>query len=203
MGCDLQQWAMAQRRWGFNPRTRMGCDQPLLRFRAIPVCFNPRTRMGCDFRHVVQIDFIQSFNPRTRMGCDFRHVVQIDFIQSFNPRTRMGCDESLLALGRGGAVSIHAPAWGATQLNNRNTEALKFQSTHPHGVRPTTSITIAIPINSFNPRTRMGCDLIHCIQSFQTGCFNPRTRMGCDVQLLFLVLLLPLFQSTHPHGVRR
>ena len=158
MGCDACYRSVGRAVRGFNPRTRMGCDQPLLRFRAIPVCFNPRTRMGCDFRHVVQIDFIQSFNPRTRMGCD----------------------ESLLALGRGGAVSIHAPAWGATQLNNRNTEALKFQSTHPHGVRPTTSITIAIPINSFNPRTRMGCDLIHCIQSFQTGCFNPRTRMGCD-----------------------
>ena len=120
-------------------------------------------------------------------------------------------------------VSIHAPAWGATQLNNRNTEALKFQSTHPHGVRPTTSITIAIPINSFNPRTRMGCDLIHCIQSFQTGCFNPRTRMGCDFRFLvsFIVNKVSIhapawgatsfpriskhrqqFQSTHPHGVR-
>ena len=157
----------------------MGCDQPLLRFRAIPVCFNPRTRMGCDFRHVVQIDFIQSFNPRTRMGCD----------------------ESLLALGRGGAVSIHAPAWGATQLNNRNTEALKFQSTHPHGVRPTTSITIAIPINSFNPRTRMGCDQAHYDTMFLCVVSIHAPAWGATM-CAYMHQEFEGFQSTHPHGVR-
>ena len=33
--------------------------------------------------------------------------------------------------------------------------------------------------------------------------FNPRTRMGCDIHRLRQSLHLLIFQSTHPHGVRR
>ncbi len=66
----------------------------------------------------------------------------------------------------------------------QSTDAFKkfangFQSTHPHGVRqnaPRGKCTL----DSFNPRTRTGCDPGHC-----------RTASGT-----------PLFQSTHPHGVR-
>jgi len=55
-------------------------------------------------------------------------------------------------------VSIHAPAWGATQLV---------------AVEPSN-------VQCFNPRTRMGCDgRTGKITEFN-GCFNPRTRMGCD-----------------------
>ena len=34
-------------------------------------------------------------------------------------------------------------------------------------------------------------------------CFNPRTHGGCDVQLLHLLDVLVVFQSTHPRGVRQ
>ena len=36
-------------------------------------------------------------------------------------------------------------------------------------------------LNSFNPRTRMGCDIasLFFIGKFIPS-FNPRTRMGCD-----------------------
>ena len=33
--------------------------------------------------------------------------------------------------------------------------------------------------------------------------FNPRTREGCDNVLLTAFVRYPLFQSTHPRGVRR
>ena len=36
-----------------------------------------------------------------------------------------------------GIVSIHAPAWGATILNARTRSRSLFQSTPPHGGRPT------------------------------------------------------------------
>ena len=77
----------------------------------------------------------------------------------------------------------------------------------------------------FNPRTRMGCDHTKTYWSLsmrsvsihapawgatawskskiaENRCFNPRTRMGCD---MFFVVVGPVdvFQSTHPHGVRR
>ena len=33
--------------------------------------------------------------------------------------------------------------------------------------------------------------------------FNPRTHMGCDLRLTLAILRRSVFQSTHPHGVRR
>ncbi len=77
---------------------------------------------------------------------------------------------------------------------------------------------------SFNPRTHMGCDEINLMQWCGLFCFNPRTHMGCDQVTTRNTgappvsihaptwgatpgadsdRLLPLFQSTHPHGVRR
>ena len=38
-----------------------------------------------------------------------------------------------------GGISIHAPTWGATGLNSGLITLLKFQSTHPRGVRPRVS----------------------------------------------------------------
>ena len=78
----------------------------------------------------------------------------------------------------------------------------KFQSTHPHGVRPTNAYNKGMDLD-FNPRTRMGCDeqiagaplnfdeiSIHAPAWGATfryrfslhfrQYFNPRTRMGCD-----------------------
>ena len=35
------------------------------------------------------------------------------------------------------------------------------------------------------------------------ACFNPRTRTGCDRMTIKSVSAPAMFQSTHPHGVRR
>ena len=56
---------------------------------------------------------------------------------SFNPRTRTGCDmECFHLLTKKNYVSIHAPARGATFFHTQRYKTYKFQSTHPHGVRP-------------------------------------------------------------------
>ncbi len=80
------------------------------------------------------------------------------------------------------SVSIHAPARGATKVRGSIQRKGTFQSTHPHGVRHT-RVTISAGNESFNPRTRTGCD--YCIIKIKTGlfCFNPRTRTGCDWEL--------------------
>ena len=57
---------------------------------------------------------------------------------------------------------------------------MRFQSTHPSGVRP-------------------ACDA-HCTEWIH---FNPRTPVGCDFVALPGVALIGIFQSTHPSGVRR
>ena len=116
------------------------------------------------------------FNPRTPVGCDTHRLRTRWRFSNFNPRTPVGCDRSGLR-GRGGFVeiSIHAPQWGATTVDATITPILRFQSTHPSGVRPTATRT-AIRVCNFNPRTPVGCD-------------DPSRRR--------------LFQSTHPSGVRR
>ena len=55
-------------------------------------------------------------------------------------------------------VSIHAPVWGATTITGNYFEA-----------------------NSFNPRTRVGCDLQGNGRVAPNHRFNPRTRVGCDI----------------------
>ena len=55
-------------------------------------------------------------------------------------------------------VSIHAPVWGATNCKHASTTRL-----------------------SFNPRTRVGCDLLKFLEAVRPASFNPRTRVGCDI----------------------
>ena len=54
----------------------------------------------------------------------------------FNPRSRMGSDHPvLLQFDAENAISIHAPAWGATSALAPGMAYLIFQSTLPHGER--------------------------------------------------------------------
>ena len=121
--------------------------------------FNPRTRVGCDDRAAIDSNSAESFNPRTRVGCDPErdpdksHGLQVSIhapawgatrdpdrpgahSPRFNPRTRVGCDDDAHAVCQlKPGVSIHAPAWGATTRNNCRIDCTMFQSTHPRGVR--------------------------------------------------------------------
>ena len=99
-------------------------------------------------------------------------------------------------------VSIHAPTWGATQQANGKRAACRFQSTHPHGVRPIIAVTRVLVCACFNPRTHMGCDDTLKAQTSAIFSFNPRTHMGCDSCEFDLNMFGVEFQSTHPHGVR-
>jgi len=100
-------------------------------------------------------------------------------------------------------VSIHAPAWGATDEQARKTNELKFQSTRPRGARQIDlaagrycrRVSIhapawgATPISldayqvylSFNPRARVGRDLLVLSILAANTCFNPRARVGRDM----------------------
>ena len=92
----------------------------------------------------------------------------------------MGCDRGYEYQWRVLEGSIHAPTWGATFKVKITTNSMRFQSTHPHGVRPKLVVLFRICNKGFNPRTHMGCD------------FKKHTLFYKDF----------LFQSTHPHGVR-
>ena len=106
---------------------------------AYSMSFNPRARVGRDMRPYRNCRHLGSFNPRARVGRDpwVRSRPPINWC--FNPRARVGrdgADQSATSDAqrfqstrpRGArparrwawcatwAVSIHAPAWGATRL---------------------------------------------------------------------------------------
>ena len=85
----------------------------------------------------------------------------VAFWPGFNPRTRVGCDimedEDKAKAVR---VSIHAPAWGATlvallgvQCGAVSIHAPAWGATYPDMGAPWHR-------TSFNPRTRVGCDVL-------------------------------------------
>ena len=77
----------------------------------------------------------------------------------FNPRTRVGCEDAEEASIEVGFVSIHAPVWGANCPWRAVSLPNQFQSTHPCGVR-TLDFAVLSACVSFNPRTRVGCEVM-------------------------------------------
>ena len=113
-------------------------------------------------------------------GATIKSFSIIHSLIRFNPRTRTGCDPHLRYF---------------SQPDKR------FQSTHPHGVRPFKGGGVS-RLSSFNPRTRTGCDLqVPCACSLQVRVSIHAPARGatdCEVS----PNAHAQFQSTHPHGVR-
>ena len=101
--------------------------------------------------------------------------------------------------------------------------ALRFQSTHPHGVRHG-NLGIRNGTDDFNPRTRMGCDQIDLMygygyvisihapawgatlqgaNAFANFVFQSTHPHGVRLETISFKIILTIFQSTHPHGVRQ
>ncbi len=106
----------------FNPRARVGRDVNALITPAMAFCFNPRARVG-----------------RDQIGTSWRSKIRQ--FQSTRPRgaRRAFCGAIAFCL----IVSIHAPAWGATE---------EYLDQHTFVV-------------GFNPRARVGRDPEFCDQT--------------------------------------
>ena len=93
------------------------------------------------------------------MGRDLRGYLWQDLPKKFQSTRPRGARQSVSCLNlKTLSVSIHAPAWGATNdyLNNRS------------------------DIPRFNPRARVGRDIIFCSIHYRIIGFNPRARVGRD-----------------------
>ena len=201
-GCDLQCEDRAHRIGQFQSTHPHGVRLPLPHNPKSYQSFNPRTHTGCDKSRPKRFLTIICFNPRTHTGCDQDAWVR-DYPDSvsIHAPTRGATDIPIIYI-LFSCVSIHAPTRGATTIfayrtyyscfnprthtgcdpvvvRNACTQ-IKFQSTHPHGVR------------------REYAAFWQCNE-----CFNPRTHTGCDPGPYSLSERNRQFQSTHPHGVRR
>ena len=123
-------------------------------------------------------------------------------------------------------VSIHAPAWGATKPSVHEPEKEHVSIHAPAWGATKASHSFQIRRFGFNPRTRVGCDILLLRILLAEAGFNPRTRVGCDAmrtnryrRFFEVSIHAPAwgatspkrqhhhregkFQSTHPRGVRR
>src|SRR5690606_22986241 len=97
-------------------------------------------------------------NPRPRRGGDNGVVLRHPQANRFNPRPRRGGDPNLVGVVPPLAVSIHAPAGGATTTRPVFLSFSRFQSTPPQGGRPSSGFSSRI-CDGFNPRPRRGGDI--------------------------------------------
>jgi len=77
-------------------------------------------------------------------------------------------------------VSIHAPAWGATNTISHSCETDQRFNPRARVGRDFSATLISRPVACFNPRARVGRDLRIPSRSQRSFCFNPRARVGRD-----------------------
>ena len=226
VGCDSSSKTRPQMRLRFNPRTRVGCDVTKGKGSErhgvsihAPAWGATKRTAFCGWFHLVSIHApawgatayaitchasqgsvsihapawgathkfpLQNvsrgrFNPRTRVGCDFIQSCGRIVVYGFNPRTRVGCDGSR--------------SFPPTMI-------LKFQSTHPRGVRQGIRSSgrivalVSIHAPAWGATRRRSLPAPPSNVSIHAPAWG--ATMSCGRQVRWQVL----FQSTHPRGVR-
>ena len=143
------------------------------------------------------------FNPRARVGRDDRgHAVKIGLLRVSIHAPAWGATEGQGMIKRVSAVSIHAPAWGATRGPSWPCPACAV-SIHAPAWGATADVErFGKDLDSFNPRARVGRDASdQGVQARQSG-FNPRARVGRDRTWQWIYRTSCEFQSTRPRGAR-
>ena len=201
MGCDNFLTHFFLTNFGFNPRTRVGCDksdsnhdtETRVSIHApvwgATVVMRPLTKHKmfqsthpCGVRQSLSliVTYGISFNPRTRVGCDEQlNASNKPTDTGFNPRTRVGCDYGgFLSIVSGEFQSTH-PCGVRLNANQFIKLGFAFQSTHPCGVRQK-SMLKQQRLKKFQSTHPCGVRHATIPNAKAKACFNPRTRVGCD-----------------------
>ena len=178
--------------------------------RSASCCFNPRARGRRDLRGCRVVADLRCFNPRARGRRDFTFVIisiAFSLFQSTRPR------EARRHIATNNfdymAVSIHAPAGGATQTSREDRKFSERFNPRARGRRDkvsynvTTWLLVSIhapaggatryygrqfrPCSRFNPRARGRRDLTCLSLLERSSRFNPRARGRRDFNTLTLV----------------
>ena len=180
MGSDIHARSGTSKRIHFNPRPRVGSD----------ACFGTRTACKTISIHVPAWG---------ATGATIGGMSGIGISIHVPAWGATRCSSVIFAQN---SISIHVPAWGATQEPKSLVTANKFQSTSPRGERPHRPILFRSS-GHFNPRPRVGSDVIQRYFPLYLKNFNPRPRVGSDLDKLLPIFKWFLFQSTSPRGERR
>ena len=155
----------------------------IFKFGAKLQSFNPRSHMGSDLFMFPVDNFIRLFQSTLPHGERLKKVNRHEgrHLVSIHAPT-WGATFIFPAVREDSGVSIHAPTWGATAYSLLYLACERFQSTLPHGERPSCTIVIKSPLR-FNPRSHMGSDPIVSLYAMTASGFNPRSHMGSDLKV--------------------
>ena len=99
-------------------------------------------------------------------------------------------------------VSIHAPAWGATKRQRRQPSEPLVSIHAPAWGATRRPREPRRPLERFNSRSRVGSDSASSPSTCKPRSFNSRSRMGSDPSKLTYQTGQQTFQFTLPHGER-
>ena len=164
----------------FNPRPRVGGDVASAGGRSLWFDFNPRPRVGGDSAADIFQTCNQNFNPRPRVGGDASPPRIKRELLYFNPRPRVGGDRDGSCKQSSRQISIHAPAWGATDALKKQLDTFKI-SIHAPAWGATCRFTFNVPSCRFQSTPpRGGRQQILSKAKQRKENFNPRPRVGGD-----------------------
>ena len=158
---------------------------------------------GATFSPGVRATTPRCFNPRARTGRDVTSPTGKSKTYKFQSTRPHGARLQRAGHAHGAfAVSIHAPARGATQRQLAHRACrLRFNPRARTG-RDETCRNDLRPARGFNPRARTGRDDHERAWCLQPKGFNPRARTGRDLMRKNSGWN-SMFQSTRPHGARQ
>ena len=119
----------------FNPRTHTGCDWERKRVCFLEDLFQSTHPHGVRPFFCKKKKIHRGFNPRTHTGCDWTLKDTWDTMRSFNPRTHTGCDDPVEILYVQGGERFQSTHPHGVRPMGEAKDSASFQSTHPHGVR--------------------------------------------------------------------
>ena len=128
-------------------------------------------------RHCINSQKFQFTRPR---GARREGAAAASRWACFNSRAREGRDRDLRDDRLHVAVSIHAPARGATPSTAKASMKSRFQFTRPRGARLPLVLPLTWRDTSFNSRAREGRDRIILLPPFLSSSFNSRAREWRD-----------------------
>ena len=163
---------------------------------------HPRgVRRAAKMRVVGTALMFQSTHPRGVRRCAKPLPSSVSRFQSTHPRGVR--PTHVLSNVTQERVSIHAPAWGATSTDDDHAGMLSWVSIHAPAWGATyLGIPTGIPDLVSIHAPAWGATRDIRISRATSDSFNPRTRVGCDALGLAGSAASNAFQSTHPRGVR-
>ena len=137
----------------------------------------------------------------THAGCDYGCLYTYSPRHCFNPHTHAGCDNVHNVSGASFPVSIHTPTQGVTSGSSRQVGIILVSIHTPtQGVTPTHySFIIDFKVSIHTPTQGVTINKVNHFYPSSVSIHTP--TQGVTILEVGLVLLILMFQSTHPRRV--